>query len=124
MQDGFLPDELAADVSAGQYFRPGVAVKVGVPTEVPVIQNHFTADEVDQASCAQSDPDAWYPEKGRKDSVQIAKRVCKTCPIRERCLEIALETDERYGVWGGLSERERRKLKKGRENGQGSTEAQ
>lgn len=103
-------------------YRPGVPVTVGARTEVPIIQNHFTADEVDQASCAQSDPDAWYPEKGRKDSVTIAKKVCKNCPIRERCLEIALENDERYGVWGGLSERERRRLKRRGIGGQRSAE--
>lgn len=93
-------------------FRAGVAVRtVGSPPEVPLIQGHFSADEVDQALCSQVGSDVWFPEKGQ--STREAKEVCKQCPIRERCLTIALERDERYGVWGGLSERERRKLKKG-----------
>ncbi len=41
-----------------------------------------------------------------------AKRVCVGCEVRSECLEYALENDERFGIWGGLSERERRKLKK------------
>ena len=41
-----------------------------------------------------------------------AKKVCLTCDVRDDCLEYALMNDERFGIWGGLSERERRKLKK------------
>ena len=41
-----------------------------------------------------------------------AKKVCLTCEVRTDCLESALMKDERFGIWGGLSERERRKLKK------------
>ena len=48
-------------------------------------------------------------EKG--GSVRPAKRVCMACEVREACLEYALERDERSGVWGGMSERERRRLK-------------
>jgi hypothetical protein len=60
------------------------------------------------ATCAQVDPDAWFPEKG--ESTADAKQVCQGCPVRRVCLEYALEGKERFGVWGGLSERERRKL--------------
>jgi WhiB family redox-sensing transcriptional regulator len=60
--------------------------------------------------CAQADPDAWYPEKGM--SAGPAKQICRSCPVRQECLEYALATDERWGVWGGLSERERRRVKK------------
>lgn len=63
----------------------------------------------DDGLCAQSDPDAFYPEKGAHNT--DAKRVCKGCPVVEQCLEYALANDERFGIWGGLSERERRKLK-------------
>ena len=45
-------------------------------------------------------------------STREAKRVCLTCDVRNECLEYALQNDERFGIWGGLSERERRKLKK------------
>ena len=64
----------------------------------------------DQALCAQTDPEAFFPEKG--GSTREAKRVCVGCEVRSECLEYALENDERFGIWGGLSERERRKLKK------------
>jgi WhiB family redox-sensing transcriptional regulator len=60
--------------------------------------------------CAQTDPEAFFPEKG--GSTREAKKVCLTCDVRQECLEYALEHDERFGIWGGLSERERRKLKK------------
>jgi WhiB family redox-sensing transcriptional regulator len=63
-----------------------------------------------QALCAQTDPEAFFPEKG--GSTREAKRVCHACSVRVECLEYALGNDERFGIWGGLSERERRRLKK------------
>lgn len=63
-------------------------------------------DWQDAALCAQSDPEAWFPEKG--GSTREAKRVCRSCPVRAECLEYAFENGERFGIWGGLSERERR----------------
>ncbi|MFW0108330.1 WhiB family transcriptional regulator [Rothia sp. P7181] len=62
------------------------------------------------ALCAQTDPEAFFPEKG--GSTRDAKRVCNECPVREACLEYAMDNDERFGIWGGLSERERRRLRK------------
>ena len=62
------------------------------------------------ALCAQTDPEAFFPEKG--GSTRDAKRICTTCDVRDQCLEYALQNDERFGIWGGLSERERRKLKR------------
>ncbi|MCT1460002.1 WhiB family transcriptional regulator [Aestuariimicrobium sp. p3-SID1156] len=64
----------------------------------------------EQALCAQTDPEAFFPEKG--GSTREAKRVCETCTVKRECLEYALENDERFGIWGGLSERERRRLRK------------
>ena len=64
----------------------------------------------ERALCAQTDPEAFFPEKG--GSTREAKKVCLTCEVRDECLEYALMNDERFGIWGGLSERERRKLKK------------
>jgi WhiB family transcriptional regulator, redox-sensing transcriptional regulator len=65
----------------------------------------------DRALCAQTDPEAFFPEKG--GSTREAKKVCRACDVRAECLEYALEQDERFGIWGGLSERERRRLKRG-----------
>ncbi len=62
------------------------------------------------ALCAQTDPETFFPEKG--GSTRAAKRVCLSCDVREECLAYAIDHDERFGIWGGLGERERRKLKK------------
>ena len=64
----------------------------------------------ERALCAQTDPEAFFPEKG--GSTREAKRICTTCEVRAECLEYALEHDERFGIWGGLSERERRRLER------------
>ena len=67
-------------------------------------------DWAERALCAQTDPEAFFPEKG--GSTREAKKVCLTCEVRDDCLESALMNDERFGIWGGLSERERRRLKR------------
>ena len=64
----------------------------------------------ERALCAQTDPEAFFPEKG--GSTRDAKRICSSCDVRGECLEYALGNDERFGIWGGLSERERRRLRK------------
>ena len=68
-------------------------------------------DWQERALCAQTDPEAFFPEKG--GSTREAKRICAGCEVRAECLEYALAFDERFGIWGGLSERERRRLKRG-----------
>jgi WhiB family redox-sensing transcriptional regulator len=67
-------------------------------------------DWQERALCAQTDPEAFFPEKG--GSTREAKKVCTSCEVRVECLEYALANDERFGIWGGLSERERRRVKK------------
>jgi WhiB family redox-sensing transcriptional regulator len=62
----------------------------------------------DQALCAQTDPEAFFPEKG--GSTRDAKKICVGCMVRAECLTWALDHEQRFGIWGGLSERERRKL--------------
>lgn len=61
-----------------------------------------------QALCAQTDPEAFFPEKG--GSTREAKAVCRRCPVQAECIDEALANEERFGIWGGLSERERRKI--------------
>jgi WhiB family redox-sensing transcriptional regulator len=63
-----------------------------------------------EARCLDADPEAFFPEKG--GSTREAKRICAACPVREECLQYALDNDERFGIWGGLSERERRRAKR------------
>jgi len=87
-------------------------VRLGVPG---VRQQHLDEDEnplawQSDSLCAQTDPEAFFPEKG--GSTRDAKKICSSCEVRTLCLEYALENDERFGIWGGLSERERRKLRK------------
>jgi WhiB family redox-sensing transcriptional regulator len=67
---------------------------------------------MDRALCAETDPEAFFPEKG--GSTREAKQVCRSCEVRAECLEYALANDERFGIWGGLSERERRRLRASR----------
>ena len=64
----------------------------------------------DRALCAQTDPEAFFPEKG--GSTREAKRICQGCDVRAECLSYALAHDERFGIWGGLSERVRRRLRR------------
>ncbi|MCP2258662.1 transcription factor WhiB [Streptoalloteichus tenebrarius] len=84
------------------------------PASVDVLAELFGAAEEqdwqERALCAQTDPEAFFPEKG--GSTREAKRICAGCEVRAECLEYALAHDERFGIWGGLSERERRKLKR------------
>jgi WhiB family redox-sensing transcriptional regulator len=67
-------------------------------------------DWQERALCAQTDPEAFFPEKG--GSTREAKRICSGCEVRSECLDYALAHDERFGIWGGLSERERRRLRR------------
>ena len=55
------------------------------------------------ALCAQTDPELFFPEKG--GSTREAKALCRRCPVRDDCLDYALGHDERFGIWGGTSER-------------------
>lgn len=64
----------------------------------------------DYARCAEVDGEVFFPEKG--GSIRAAKKICAACEVRTECLEDALAHDLRFGVWGGKSERERRKLKR------------
>lgn len=65
-------------------------------------------DWMDSAVCAQTDPELFYPDKG--EPAYDAKRVCALCPVRIECLLYALTNREPYGIWGGLTARERHHL--------------
>lgn len=64
----------------------------------------------DLALCAEVDADLFFADKGESHLVTAAKRVCAACEVRAECLQFALDHGERFGVWGGLSERDRRVL--------------
>jgi WhiB family redox-sensing transcriptional regulator len=105
-----------ADPYAPGSYAPVVYAAPAAP-ELPV-QRYVDPEEAgpeawrQNALCAETDPEAFYPEKG--GSTREAKRVCVGCPVRLQCLEYALGNDERFGIWGGLSERERRRLRMAR----------
>ena len=65
------------------------------------------------ANCLGVDPDLFFPERG--GSTREAKEVCRGCMVRQECLQYALDNGEKFGIWGGLSERERRRLRRRRD---------
>lgn len=107
---GGIPHTDTGSATMGTGARPLLSLVTDVP--------HAGAPEPespdqwqDRALCAQTDPEAFFPEKG--GSTREAKKICLGCEVRSECLEYALAHDERFGIWGGLSERERRRLKRG-----------
>lgn len=70
---------------------------------------------MEQAKCVGMADEVFFPERGQ--SVNEAKAICASCPVREACLEYALVAVERFGIWGGASERERRRLRRRRQGG-------
>ncbi len=65
------------------------------------------------AACRDLDTAIFFPEM--EEAVAAAKAVCATCPVREACLEFALITRQDDGVWGGLDENERRRVRRRRQ---------
>ena len=63
---------------------------------------------MENAACTSSDPDLWF--SSNPFEIETAKKSCRSCPVRDKCLEFALENNERYGVWGALSASERASL--------------
>jgi WhiB family redox-sensing transcriptional regulator len=106
-----LPQSIPGSQTMGVMARAHLSL---VPD--PIIEaTPDTSEDEDQwqerALCAQTDPEAFFPEKG--GSTREAKRICLGCEVKDACLDYALAHDERFGIWGGLSERERRRLKRG-----------
>ena len=98
-QRGQVPANWFVDV-----LKLGVARAYGDDTEADPLAWQ------EDALCAHTDPEAFFPEKG--GSTRDAKKICSQCSVRSECLEYALKNDERFGIWGGLSERERRRLRR------------
>lgn len=73
---------------------------------------------MDLGACQGLDPDIFFPDRG--ESLKPAKTVCEECIVSTECLEYALASGERFGVWGGTSERERRRIRRARRAGDGT----
>ncbi|WP_433363893.1 WhiB family transcriptional regulator [Streptosporangium sp. CA-115845] len=71
-------------------------------------------DWQDLALCAETDPEAFFPEEGGPSP---AKKICRSCEVRAECLEYALDNEIMFGIWGGISERSRRTLQRRRNLG-------
>jgi WhiB family redox-sensing transcriptional regulator len=70
----------------------------------------------DRAACTGEDPELFFPDGitgSALHQIEEAKAVCRRCPVAETCLQWALESGQAAGVWGGMSEDERRALKSG-----------
>jgi WhiB family transcriptional regulator, redox-sensing transcriptional regulator len=67
-----------------------------------------------RAACREANLEIFY--SGEAEDTRAAVRVCRTCPVRRPCFEAALTRGETFGVWGGTTERERRRLIRAREN--------
>jgi WhiB family transcriptional regulator, redox-sensing transcriptional regulator len=94
-----------ATIGARRAWRGELAVRKGADDE-------REATWQDSANCLGVDPDLFFPERGA--STKEAKEVCRGCVVREECLEYALANGEKFGIWGGLSERERRRVRRAR----------
>jgi WhiB family transcriptional regulator, redox-sensing transcriptional regulator len=86
------------------------AAPAGLPTRLLARTEQDLAWR-DDGLCRQSDPDIFFPDPS--GSTRRAKQVCQACPVTTACLQYALGHDERFGVWGGLDEQERRQLQNG-----------
>lgn len=74
--------------------------------------NGEASEWMDQANCAGVDPELFFPDRGA--STREAKAVCQACVVRVECLDYALDHSEKHGIWGGRSERERRRMREAR----------
>lgn len=124
------PNDDAFRYLAALYDDPDLQPRplVSVPPAAPAVEaivlargrcrgEHQAPVDVDEtwrehANCLGCDPELFFPERG--ESTVEAKAVCRSCVVRLECLEFALSIGEKIGIWGGLSERERRRLRRAR----------
>lgn len=69
------------------------------------------------ALCAQTDPELFFPEVGQTDVVREARQLCARCPLQQECREYAIHHGELHGIWGGTTDRERRRIRMERRRG-------
>jgi len=84
-------------------------------TDTISTETHLSEEWRDRAACLDASPELFFPV-GTSESARLqlnrAKRVCGGCPVRSRCLQWSIDTGVDHGVWGGLSEEERRSMKR------------
>jgi len=79
-----------------------------------MLPEHETPAWMEQARCRGCSPSLFFPTRGEGTENDAAKRVCAQCPVIDECLEYALVNQEKVGVWGGTSEKQRRKIRRAR----------
>lgn len=77
------------------------------------LSSGFDLSWQDAANCKGANADLFFPERGA--STRTAKAICRECEVRADCLEFAIVTGEKFGIWGGMSERERRRVRRERQ---------
>lgn len=71
-------------------------------------------------SCRDAPADWWYPESYRSPQARMARRVCRSCPLRHECAQRAVDVGEEHGIWGGLTPHERTRIRHGNYAGCGT----
>ncbi len=97
--------------------QPVTAINPAASSLAALVAAHRAASRGERrwqenANCLGVDPDLFFPERGA--STREAKSVCRGCEVRIECLEYTLAHGEKFGIWGGLSERERRRVRRQR----------
>lgn len=101
---------------ATSHSRPALARTVSLRSSFDL--SELAAEEwMQYGVCAETDPDVFFPEQG--ESAKPGKRICEGCPVIGECLEFAMNHGERFGIWGGLTDRERRQLRWADRGGKG-----
>ena len=77
-----------------------------------IAKPNLDTDWKDYSNCLGVDPDLFFPARGA--STREAKEVCRSCVVQNDCLEYALQNGEKFGIWGGMSERARRRIRRQR----------
>lgn len=93
---------------AGRHRYHAHRARYGTPPAT--VRDMWPGEWTAQAACIGVDPDLFFPVRG--GDVSAAKRVCAMCPVAAECLAYAMDTHQCYGVWGGRSERERRRMRR------------
>lgn len=86
--------------------RPGPRIISGAADPLRLVPEPWT----EAALCPQTDHEAFFPEQG--GNTKSAKAICHRCPVESECLVYALKHREPYGIWGGMSPRQRRALER------------
>jgi WhiB family redox-sensing transcriptional regulator len=99
--------------------RPPQAPTEEVATNMAELTAEMIDEWQEQALCRDYDNIIFFGDEGESELEKQgrearAKAICKTCPVLEPCLEFAMETNQKYGIWGGLTAKERASLKRRR----------